>query len=185
MKKMKTLDEVIKNLEDGTEHLSAMLISRETWSDTLHYLQEYKAKMKVLEYKSKRYDEMCETIQKQGQEHEDRCQAEIARYQEAVRNCEEAENKYRKAEQDALKALDDWASRPVEENKKLVLTVANPPLTWDELKQMEGKPVWVEESAENGLWWTYWVIWECDNAVLPKKDYSTKWKAYRKERHEG
>ena len=76
---MKTLAEVIKNLEDGTEHLSAMLISRETWSDTLHYLQEYKAKMKVLEYKSKRYDEMCETIQKQGQEHEDRCQAEITR----------------------------------------------------------------------------------------------------------
>ena len=68
---MKTLAEVIKNLEDGTEHLSAMLISRETWSDTLHYLQEYKAKMKVLEYKSKRYDEMCETIQKQGQEPED------------------------------------------------------------------------------------------------------------------
>ena len=92
---MKTLDEVIKNLEDGTEHLSAMLISRETWSDTLHYLQEYKAKMKVLEYKSKRYDEMCETIQKQGQEHEDRSKAEIARYQEAVRNCEAAELKYR------------------------------------------------------------------------------------------
>lgn len=124
---MKTLDEVIKNLGDGTEHLSAILISKETWSDTLHYLQEYKAKMKVLEYKSKRYDEMCETIQKQGQEHEDRCQAEIARYQEAVRNCEEAENKYRQLVQNLGE-------------------VGNDPLSWEELKAMEGKPVWVEQT---------------------------------------
>lgn len=168
---MKTLDEVIKNLEDGTEHLSAMLISRETWSDTLHYLQEYKAKMKVLEYKSKRYDEMCGTIQKQGQEHEDRCQAEIARYQEAVRNCEEAENKYKRL----LKDLEE-----------------NPPLDWEQLKQMEGKPVWVEDVFENGEWY----IIECftdsgrfiahdryaDDTVFKAIDMGNVWQAYRKER---
>ena len=62
------------------------------------------------------------------------------------------------------------------------LAVNNPPLTWAELKAMEGKPVWVEESAENGLWWTYWVIWEQENAVLPEKNYGTTWQAYRKER---
>lgn len=58
----------------------------------------------------------------------------------------------------------------------------NNPLTWDELREMEGKPIWVEESAENGLWWTYWVIWEQENAVLPGKNYGTTWQAYRKER---
>lgn len=62
------------------------------------------------------------------------------------------------------------------------LAVNNPPLTWDELKTMEGKPVWVEESAENGLWWTYWVIWQHENAALPEKTYGTTWQAYRKER---
>ena len=72
------------------------------------------------------------------------------------------------------KAQEEYATYPVED--------WNPPLTWDELREMEGKPVWVEESAENGLWWTYWVIWQGDNAILPKKDYSTKWQAYRKER---
>lgn len=41
---MKTLDEVIKNLEDGTEHLGAILISMETWSDALQYLKILKAK---------------------------------------------------------------------------------------------------------------------------------------------
>lgn len=176
---MKTLDEVIKNLEDGTEHLSAMLISRETWSDTLHYLQEYKAKMKVLEYKSKRYDEMCETIQKQGQEHEDRCQAEIARYQEAVRNCEEAENKYKRL----LKDLEE-----------------NPPLTWDELKTMEGMPVWVEVKGYNGCWtivhWNSdivfvefydWIASPDDFMKAPlvsldNTNFGKTWQAYRKER---
>lgn len=59
---------------------------------------------------------------------------------------------------------------------------ANPALTWEELKGMEGKPVWVEESADNGLWWTYWVIWQDENAVLPEKTYGTAWQAYRKER---
>ena len=83
-----------------------------------------------------------------------------------------------KAELDTTAALPDyyelvnfWAEQQ-----------ANPALTWSELQKMEDKPVWVEESAENGLWWTYWVIWQGDNAVLPKEKYGTEWQAYRKER---
>ena len=38
---MKTLDEVIANLGDAIEHLSAMMVSIETWNDALHYLKEY------------------------------------------------------------------------------------------------------------------------------------------------
>ena len=89
---MKTLDEVISemsmmNKEDRCmycpfdwEKDGSLKCERGTcvYDDALHYLKEYRmqvddivAKRKALEYKSKRYDEMCETIQKQGQEHED------------------------------------------------------------------------------------------------------------------
>jgi len=124
---MKTLDEVIKAYElscgkkdcaqcpyndECLDHFTCECYER--MDDTFHYLKEYRMlKDDIVEKRKKLEDE-------------------IAHYQEAVKNCEEAENKYRKAEQDALKALDDWASRPVEDNKNLVLTVANPPLTWDE-----------------------------------------------------
>ena len=124
----------------------------------------------------------------------DTLEAEKDRYQEAVRNCEEAENKYRKAEQDALKALDDWASRPAEENKKLVFTVDNPPLTWSELKTMEGKPVWVEyDDHFPGRKRTKFKVWEVIGYVSEdmfvtngfdylKSEQGDVWQAYRKER---
>lgn len=55
------------------------------------------------------------------------------RYAEAVRNCEIAENKYR-------------------ELCKTSQELRNDPLTWQELKTMEGKPVWLETCGfdENG-----------------------------------
>lgn len=84
---MKTLNEVIKNLEDGTEHLSAMLISKETWNDALQYLKEYKA------------------------------------------NREDPDGDHQQLEK-AQNLLWEFYQ--------------NDPLSWDELKSMEGKPVWVE-----------------------------------------
>lgn len=78
---MKTLAEVIKNLGDGTEHLSAILVSKETWGDALSYLNEYKELSKM------------------------------------------------------------WNDRLDKEN-------SNSPLTWDELKTMEGKPVWIEYGCD-------------------------------------
>lgn len=70
--------------------------------------------------------------------------------------------------------------------------VMNDPLTWDELKQMEGKPVWVKDGLENGEWY----IVECftesgrfiahdryaDDTVFKAIDMGNMWKAYRKER---
>ena len=75
----------------------------------------------------------------------------------------------------------------------------NPPLTWDELKQMEGKPVWIE--GEHGFIWNHksWVLIdtydENDDLIIchgidtghyefaiGKEDYGTDWQAYRKER---
>ena len=75
----------------------------------------------------------------------------------------------------------------------------NDPLTWDQLKQMEGKPVWVE--GEHGCIWDQksWVLIRLDKEnddliicvgtdnghyefAIDKEDYGTDWQAYRKER---
>ena len=68
---------------------------------------------------------------------------------------------------------------------------ANPPLTWDELKQMEGKPVWVE-----ALLYKQWAViayvgddhirFEGVNLYAPESRIymgeENGWQAYRKER---
>lgn len=71
----------------------------------------------------------------------------------------------------------------------------NPPLTWDELKQMEGKPVWVEaESLSVGVspYWKDWYIIKsfsndefmyCNDGFEWAKEMQGRlWQAYRKER---
>ena len=79
----------------------------------------------------------------------------------------------------------------------------NDPLSWDELKQMEGKPVWIEifypvmedeigATEDEGEWKGYWALRSCrknkflvvENPREPlyETDYGKTWKAYRKER---
>lgn len=73
-------------------------------------------------------------------------------------------------------------------------TVDNLPLTWDELKQMNGKPVWVEV---DGKWWgRFWAFVEVESNSyinffqkgqeypedLWKRDMGKTWNAFRKER---
>lgn len=41
---MKTLDEIIKNLEDGLKLFGTIFINEKTWNDTLYYLKILKAK---------------------------------------------------------------------------------------------------------------------------------------------
>ena len=65
----------------------------------------------------------------------------------------------------------------------------NDPLTWDELKQMEGKPVWVENKFYK-KWLIAYQINENDiifdgNGFYTQAfviDYGKSWQAYRKER---
>lgn len=75
----------------------------------------------------------------------------------------------------------------------------NPPLTWDELKTMEGKPVWLERTEKYCV--PRWAIvdeiykWDSidDSTVIMQpedeelflSDLGKSWQAYRKERHEG
>lgn len=72
---------------------------------------------------------------------------------------------------------------------------ANDPLTWDELRQMEGKPIWVEDYDDDDCYKRWYILerfekTECDEyAVLNSlyfsrnyyNDRSDGWQAYRKE----
>lgn len=186
----KTLDEVIKawkicdetvtaNCPDCPYDIDCENVPREDLrADTLHYLKEYsknkdglESKRQILDFKIKMFEEQTELVQQQGKELEERCQAEIARYLEAVKNCEKAENKYY--------MLCELNRQP------------NNPLTWDELKTMVGKPVWVE-----ALLYKQWAIiayvgdehlrFEGVSLYAPESRVymgeDDGWQAYRKER---
>ena len=107
---------------------------------------------------------------------------------------EERERKYQMIA-DAYKAIEA-------EKERISEAVAyNPPLTWEELGTMEGKPVWVEEydpiddnkgwrrARWNLIQWAnsednviYFVNDEWDQTVYHLSDYGKTWTAYRKER---
>ena len=69
----------------------------------------------------------------------------------------------------------------------------NPPLSWDELRQMEGKPVWVERCDGDTKGWllilrTNYDVITCttkhgNSFYLYKNHYCEKWQAYRKEQN--
>ena len=100
----------------------------------------------------------------------DRYETNDRNYQEAVQNCEMVQLKYQQL-------LDDYND--------------NPALTWKQLKQMIGKPVWVE-----ALLYKQWVViayvgddhirFEGVNLYAPESRFymgkNNGWQAYRKER---
>ena len=74
---------------------------------------------------------------------------------------------------------------------------ANPPLTWEELQQMEGKPIWVEVKYHNpDAIYKYWTIvkyfdsHEGEDLIFTGTGFyhrsllGTGWQAYRKEHHD-
>lgn len=131
--------------------------------DALHYLKEYRDKAHRLDIG---IAEHARSFEQLG--------VEIARYQEAVKNCEEAENKYRQLAQNSVE-------------------VGNPPLTWDELKSMEEKPVWLINTATEEAEWVLvgeWFdedemricrMWRDYANYISREFYGNIWQAYRKE----
>ena len=82
---------------------------------------------------------------------------------------------------------DSWELR----KQTMAFEDRNEPLTWDELKQMEGKPVWVEHKHYN-KWLVVYEVYE-NTIVLDGNGFYTqyfsddndkevRWQAYRKER---
>ena len=97
-------------------------------------------------------------------------QANEERYQEAVKNCERAENKF------------------ITRLKELNIGTLNDPLSWEELRTMEGKPIWVEQTFTHKKY-TGWVINKgtdelaliTDARSFDRATYGKTWQAYRKE----
>lgn len=132
---MRKLDEVINNFAECEKYPDCPLCEYGghkcmAIQDALAYLKEYQHMKKALDYKAEQYEQKIEKINQQWHENEDRCQREIALYQEAVKNCEAKELMLTHA----LADLED-----------------NPPLTWEELREMVGKPVWVQHFF-HGKW---------------------------------
>lgn len=89
---------------------------------------------------------------------------------------------------DALQYL-KWYKDLADDSEAFVAWKENPPLTWDELKGMKGKPVWVENLFYK-KWLIAYQINENDiifdgNGFYTQAfviDYGKSWQAYRKER---
>lgn len=93
------------------------------------------------------------------------------------------------------KGLLDWIEQYKEAREKhqqaVIELKKNPPLDWDELKAMEGKPIWTKDVLhEKGEWLLIHIvegddIWYVDKWTgkerLNRDGYGTLWKAYRKE----
>lgn len=138
---MKTLDEVITELEDEG-----------VFPDALHYLKEYRSDKAMWE-------------------------ADRKGYLNWIEQYKEAREKHQQA---------------VIELKK------NPPLTWDELKAMKDKPVWVEYTRTSGIYRITFKGWMLIGYISEKLIrfigtlaqygftgekivYGDKWNTYKKE----
>lgn len=98
-----------------------------------------------------------------------------------------------------LKEYRDTKKAICEIERRLALlhttNICNPPLAWDDLKQMVGKPVWIEHlktETPHGEWTIVqtpaafgdvYLVTRCrDRYVLYENDLGKTWQAYRKER---
>lgn len=169
---MKTLDEVVESYEisNGNKDCSQCPYDDECYD---HHVCECYERMADTYHYLKEYKERLQNIQDMM----DRYDVSVKNYEEAVENCRIAEQKY-------------WRmTNNIEE-----LT----PLTWEQLKQMEGKPVWVEEKYSfnkewHGRWEVICSVWDnewdddpylsmTDEEYRHKDDMGERWQAYRKER---
>ena len=104
-------------------------------------------------------------------------------------------------EENAIYYLKEYRELQKEvEKQKEMIEFLEKPLTWDELRQMEGMPVWVEEENQPSQWYLIgdvetdeddypefasMIVYDCQGDYLfYKYNIGTTWQAYRKERNE-
>ena len=93
-------------------------------------------------------------------------------------------------ELDALHYLKEYRTLQTAYTTAMADAEDNPPLTWNELKEMEGKPVWVKYRCFDAwmlitdvIMDSLWLVnTEGEELGLPKEDMGKTWQAYRKER---
>lgn len=88
--------------------------------------------------------------------------------------------------EDALHYLKEFQGLSKMWNDKLDKDQDNSALTWEQLKQMEGKPVYIVEDYGRNHWEIVDGVHDEDVSFgyfsLDKDVFGTEWKAYRKER---
>ena len=89
--------------------------------------------------------------------------------------------RYQKAQQCEEVLKDYIALKQIALRQYCVEAQDNPPLTWDELRQMEGKPVWIEGPfiTEGPHWIIVGPSHLYDGKIV---GYGKTWQAYRKEK---
>ena len=93
-------------------------------------------------------------------------------------------------ESDALQWLKGYRAHIELDKLRDKCETENDPLSWEELRQMEGKPVWVEADYFEKGWFLVdaslvdiWVTgYDCTEHQLREEDIGVSWQAYRKER---
>jgi len=182
---MLTLDDVIDNFEKACdlelrcENCSGCLSQEngcpydgaESIPDALHYLKEYRSDKVHWEADRKSYQGFVDSYIKSRDKH-----------QAAVIELKHKEKEVNEILTDYVALKQWWTEQQV-----------NPPLSWDELKAMEGKPVWIELLG-NGHWKGWDVVGgfayddfgeamvTVHNDDYYKLDLGKTWQAYRKER---
>lgn len=92
--------------------------------------------------------------------------------------------KYREEYKALVKAINEAIDVEMKYYHMIEELERNNPLTWDELRAMKGKPIWVEYSGYTPNWEiieNIGVVVETNISMLHKEDQGITWQAYRKE----
>ena len=108
---------------------------------------------------------------------------------EAIEYCEDIARKCELGESPMVGSDEHWQiTKWLKELKKYEEKDINVPLAWEELKQMQGKPIWIETN-ENKFWDVVSEVTNnhliCIHCLPMHKCWQGKedgWQAYRKER---
>lgn len=102
--------------------------------------------------------------------------------------------KYREEYKALIKAINEAIDVEMKYYDMIEELERNSPLTWNELKKMEGKPVWIEHDSSSTKYQRWVLVCEYTDAnkitiianhlltqIMPD-EYGKTWQAYRKER---
>ena len=166
---LKTLDEVIEYFNAQCNKMRHVYLTEDAdarFADALHYLKMYRSDKLQWEADRKLWQE-------KGLEFEEAKQRLI----EAAKGFQKAKAEIEEISSDYVALKQWWTEQQV-----------NPPLTWDELKTMEGKPVWVVVDGKE----RWHIIMKVTNEHLILEsglplhkcwmNHPDGWQAYRKER---
>lgn len=173
---MKTLDEVLEAMTNEiclNSKADCWEVPVDLYGVIVHYLHEYRSDKIKWEADRKSYQGFVDSYIKSRDKH-----------QAAVIELKHKEKEVNDILTDYVALKQYWAEQQ-----------ENPPLTWDELRQMEGQPVWVEYDIEHEdrtlrTWAIVFTVLDENMSLacsaikfgVKKSEIGQRWQAYRKER---